>query len=60
MLAKIYAAVGALMLAGFITMNALGWEPAAEQQKVLPPSLRQSPGGYRSFHIWHSGFRGGK
>ncbi len=60
MIAKIYAVLGAAMLAGFIGMNVMGWEPEAAPQQVLPPSVRQSPGGYRSFHFWHSGFRGGK
>jgi hypothetical protein len=27
---------------------------------VVPPSVRASPGGYRSFHFWHSGYLGGK
>jgi hypothetical protein len=30
-----------------------------ERQRV-PADVRQSPGGYRSFHFWHSGYRGGK
>jgi len=27
---------------------------------VLPADVRNSPGGYRSFHFWHSGYHGGK
>lgn len=27
---------------------------------VIPASVRSSPGGYRSYHFWHSGFQGGK
>ena len=26
----------------------------------IDPSVRSSPGGYRSYHFWHSGFSGGK
>lgn len=26
----------------------------------VPASVRSSPGGYRSFHFWHSGYHGGK
>ncbi|HTJ42408.1 MAG TPA: hypothetical protein VL463_09960 [Kofleriaceae bacterium] len=26
----------------------------------LPASVRASPGGYRSFAFWHSGYEGGK
>ena len=25
-----------------------------------PASVRSSPGGYRSYHFWHTGFHGGK
>lgn len=32
-------------------------EPAHD---VLPATVRASPGGYRSFHFWHSGYHGGK
>ena len=27
---------------------------------TIPASVRSSPGGYRSYHFWHSGFQGGK
>jgi hypothetical protein len=26
----------------------------------IPASVRSSPGGYRSFAFWHSGYEGGK
>ena len=26
----------------------------------IDTSVRSSPGGYRSYHFWHSGFSGGK
>lgn len=29
-------------------------------QQRIDPSIRSSPGGYRSYHFWHSGFSGGK
>ncbi len=29
-------------------------------KEKIDPSVRSSPGGYRSFHFWHSGFSGGK
>jgi len=29
-------------------------------QQRIDPSVRSSPGGYRSYHFWHSGFSGGK
>jgi hypothetical protein len=60
MFAKIYAAFGAVLLAGYLTATLSGWELGSPEQERLPPSARQSPGGYRSFHFWHSGFHGGK
>ena len=51
-------AVGALALyagAGFF-----GWEMQPEGRRQIPTSVRHSPGGYRSFHFWHSGIHGGK
>lgn len=26
----------------------------------IPASVRSSPGGYRSYHFWHTGYHGGK
>jgi len=60
MFARIYSALGAAMVAGYMAIAVTGWEPMAPEQQVLPASVRQSPGGYRSFHFWHSGFHGGK
>ena len=37
-----------------------GWQLTKEPVQVLPADVRQSPGGYRSFHFWHSGWQGGK
>lgn len=37
-----------------------GWEYGHPKREVLPADVRNSPGGYRSFHFWHSGFHGGK
>ena len=33
---------------------------ASGEHVTVPASVRSSPGGYRSFHFWHSGFHGGK
>ena len=37
-----------------------GWELGSSPKRELPTSVRQSPGGYRSFHFWHTGIHGGK
>ncbi len=49
------AALGLYGAVGF-----LGWELGSSQKKQIPASVRQSPGGNRSFHFWHTGFHGGK
>ncbi len=30
------------------------------ERDEVPANVRSSPGGYRSFHFWHSGYHGGK
>jgi hypothetical protein len=57
---KIYLLLGAgvLLLYGVAAWS--GWELSTSQRQVLPADVRNSPGGYRSFHFWHSGYRGGK
>jgi hypothetical protein len=60
MLSKIYLLLGAgvLLLYGLAAWS--GWELSTSQRQVLPADVRNAPGGYRSFHFWHSGYRGGK
>lgn len=43
---------------GAVEIFALGFAPGDRVQ--VPGSVRQSPGGYRSYHFWHSGLHGGK
>ena len=49
---------GALGL--YLASGALGWELGSPERQHIPPSARTSPGGYRSFHFWHTGIHGGK
>ena len=60
MLSKLYLLLGcaALMLYGAAAWN--GWELTTATRQVLPADVRNSPGGYRTFHFWHSGYQGGK
>lgn len=37
-----------------------GYEPGTPERDAVPASVRSSPGGYRTFHFWHSGYHGGK
>jgi len=55
----LYAAIGAGALIGWTVLAQTGYAPAGTSYK-LPQSVRQSPGGYRSFTFWHSGYQGGK
>ena len=49
------ATVGGYSALAF-TQRELG-EPERDE---IPASVRSSPGGYRSYHFWHSGYHGGK
>ena len=56
-----YLVFGLLVLGLYGYAEATGREYTLAQQKVtVPPDVRSSPGGYRSFHFWHSGYHGGK
>ncbi len=52
------SSAGMLLLYG--SASAFGWGFAPAPREKLEGDPRQSPGGYRSYHMWHSGFRGGK
>ena len=60
MLSKLYLLIGTgvLLLYGVAAWS--GWELSTSPRQVLPADVRNSPGGYRSFHFWHSGYHGGK
>lgn len=47
-----------LVLYGGIELR--GWGFAPGPHTSIPMSVRQSPGGYRSYHFWHRGLHGGK
>jgi len=59
-LVRVYAALGVLVLLVYFVAGLLGWSVDSDERDALPLSVRQSPGGYRSYHLWHSGFQGGK
>ena len=56
----VYGLFGALTIAAFLVVAAFGWDLSETSHEAIPPSVRTSPGGYRTFHFWHSGTRGGK
>ena len=60
MLSKLYLVLGVGALVLYVAASMAGWELTTAPRQQLPPDVRNSPGGYRSFHFWHSGFHGGK
>lgn len=59
-MANFYRALAFSLLGLYAAAGFMGWEFAAPKRTELPASVRQAPGGYRSAHFWHAGFRGGK
>jgi hypothetical protein len=57
---KLAIGFGTLVLGGYAAVALTGWQPAQPRRDELPASVRGSPGGYRSYHFWHSGYHGGK
>jgi hypothetical protein len=60
MLSKIYLVIGAVVLASYALLTFTGRELGDPDKQRMPADVRQSPGGYRSFHVWYLGYRGGK
>jgi hypothetical protein len=54
------AVFGAAVLVGYAAIAYTDYEPGSPAHEAIPASVRSSPGGYRSFHFWHSGYHGGK
>jgi hypothetical protein len=44
----------------YATSGLMGWRLGSAARESVPASVRSSPGGYRSYHFWHTGFSGGK
>ena len=60
MLTKFYLLFGGAVLALYMFVAWSGWELGSPRRQFIPADVRNSPGGYRSYHFWHSGYRGGK
>jgi hypothetical protein len=59
-LSKLYLLIGGGLLLLYAVAAWNGWEISASPRQFVPADVRNSPGGYRSFHFWHSGYHGGK
>ena len=55
-----FGVLGALILGGYGALAFSGYELGAPKRDEVPASVRSSPGGYRTYHFWHSGYHGGK
>jgi hypothetical protein len=61
MLRKFYLILGIIIIAGYAGFALTGREFGDPDKQQVPADLRQSPGGYRSYHVfYYSGYRGGK
>ena len=60
MLSKLYLVLGIIIIAGYAAIALSGKEFGDPERQKVPADVRQSPGGYRSYHVWYSGYRGGK
>ena len=58
--AIVLGAFSALVIVGYGAIAYSDYEPGTPARDDIPASVRSSPGGYRSFHFWHSGYHGGK
>jgi hypothetical protein len=58
--AVVLGVFGAVITVGYAAALYTDFEPGSPRRDEIPASVRASPGGYRSFHFWHSGYHGGK
>jgi len=56
----LYRILVVLVVGGFAVASFSGWRLSTAPKAHISPSVRSSPGGYRSYHFWHTGFSGGK
>ncbi|MCW5805441.1 MAG: hypothetical protein KIT31_23935 [Deltaproteobacteria bacterium] len=49
-----------LIVATYSVWAFTGFEPGTPERDEVPATVRASPGGYRTYHFWHSGYHGGK
>jgi hypothetical protein len=59
-LVRFYKAVVVVSLSLYALAGLTGYRMAGAERDRVDPSVRSSPGGYRSFHFWHTGYAGGK
>lgn len=60
MMSRAYLVFGLLVISLYAMAELRGLDVTTAPTQFVPSDVRQSPGGYRSFHFWHSGYHGGK
>ena len=60
LLTRVYAIAGAGVVVLYLGAGLLGWDFHSTERETVPASVRTAPGGYRTFHFWHTGYHGGK
>jgi hypothetical protein len=59
-LVRVYTGFGLVLVLAYLVAGLSGFSFESEDRDAVPLSVRHSPGGYRSYHLWHSGYQGGK
>jgi hypothetical protein len=60
LLTRIYTVAGGGVIVLYLGAGLLGWDFRSTERETVPASVRTAPGGYRTFHFWHTGYHGGK
>jgi hypothetical protein len=60
LLTRFYTLAGGGVIAVYLGAGLLGWDFRSTARETVPASVRTAPGGYRTFHFWHTGYHGGK
>ena len=53
-------ACGIAIVGGYTALGITQRELTSVDKDEIPGSVRSTPGGYRSYSFWHSGYHGGK
>jgi hypothetical protein len=59
-LAVFVSAICLVIVAGYGVLASSQRELGNQEHDEIPSSMRSTPGGYRSYSYWHSGYHGGK
>lgn len=52
---RVFLIWSGLVLGGYVMAASQGWELGGGKTGRIDPSVRNSPGGYRSYHFWRGG-----